>query len=398
MEVINSSACDVQVTQALDKGGQPWLVVIAKATYRIADDAAALPARLAPQQNPLLVSDLFAGEPGLSSPCFESDFVPFKAACDVVFKGAAHVPWQNGRAAKEPHVDVGLQVADAQGRPLIRKGIRVHGRRLWRRRLGRWTLGDAEPFASMPLSYEIAFGGTWRHEALGSTDPSLYLAHPMNLVGRGFAGGRFAKLLDGAPAHQTELWVQGRWAEISSPQRHHAPASLGPIARNWQPRLAFAGTYDQDWKDTVFPLPPADFDERFYQCAPVDQQMPHPAGGETVTLLHLTQASARNAERTNGLTRFRLPRRSLPIVVMTEERSTLPLGAVMDTIAIDGEAMCFDVTWRARMPLKRSLHEVHTVAVGHVSRRWWQERAAGERGCAGCGDAAGETDLVEVAA
>jgi hypothetical protein len=390
MQLINTSACDVQATQALDKEGQPWLVVMAKATYSIPTEPelARRPARLAPLQNPLLAADLFEGEPGLTAACFESDFVPFKPRCDVVLKGSAHVPWQGGRPGAAEHVDVQLHVRSTQGQALIHKALRVHGPRVWRKAKvsGSWSLSRPQAFEQLPLSYDIAFGGAYTHQAIGAKDPSVYLAHPMNLVGRGYAKGEFMRLVQDHSAHQTELIVQGSVQAATSPDQALIPAALGPLARNWQPRLALAGTYDDAWKADVFPLLPADFDERFYQCAPADQQMPYPEGGEQVTLVNLTEAAAQTHEQSQGRLSFMLPRRKLPAVVLTKDRSTVHLSPVIDTVAINTDAMTFDITWRARMPLKRSLHEVHTLALGNVSKRWWQAQVAGERGCAGCGD------------
>jgi len=51
--------------------------------------------------------------------------------------------------------------------------------------------------------------------------------------------------------------------------------------RNWEPRYKLAGTYDQKWLDDVFPFLPADFDERYYQAAPEDQQVPWLKGGDS---------------------------------------------------------------------------------------------------------------------
>lgn len=404
MEVVNGTQCDVQATQGLDNAGQPWLVVMAKATYRIEDrieGRLAAPARPARQQNKLMATDLFEAEPGLSTPFFESDYVPFKAACDVIVKGSAHAPWRDGAPGAVRQLDVGLRVQGSDAEVVLQKTLRVYGQRQWRKRLGGWSLSEPEAFSVMPVTYGRAFGGMFTHEAIGSADPKDFLAHPMNLVGRGFAQGKFARLLDGAPAHQTELWVDGEPKLLTDPQQAHAPASLGPLARNWQPRLRWAGTYDQAWRDEVFPLLPADFDERFYQCAPEDQQMPYPKGGETVTLANLTLAAAKDAQnsQTRGLLRLKLPRRAMPMVVLDKQRNTHVLQPVMDTLAIDADAMRFDVTWRARMPLRRSLHEVHTVAVGSVSRRWWHGRVYGtgsEGGCEGCGDATTASDLAPV--
>lgn len=387
MDLVNTTKCDVQATQAVDKTGHAWLVVMAKATYRIdaqGDPEGTGPARLADTHNRLRSSDVFAGEPGLSAPRFESDMVPFKPACDVVVNGSAHVPWQDGRPLRATELDVGLRVTTAAGQPVIDKRLRVHGRRLWRRRLGGWRLGPSEPFESVPVSYELAFGGSLAHTAIGSTDPQDDRIHPMNPVGRGYATGRYLRLLEDAPSHQLDLWVQGRPMAIDDPTRAHPPAGLGPVARHWQPRLAFGGTYDAAWRDEVFPLLPADFDERFYQCAPPDQQMPYPQGG-TVTLTNLSPAAAQDAARTGGRLSFALPRRALPIGVLTHTRDTAPLQAVIDTVMIDTDAMTFDVTWRARLALRRGLHDVLMVAVGPASKRWWQGQAFGDAGCCGCG-------------
>lgn len=394
MELVNGTRCDVQATQSLDKAGQPWLVVMAKATYCIEDRSGA-PARPAAKQHTLLVSDLFEAEPGLSTPFFESDYAPFKSVCDVIVKGSAQVPWSDGRPGQARHLDVGLRVQGIDGSVQLQKTLRVYGPRQWVRRGKGWLVTEAELFSAMPVTYGRAFGGHFTHEAIASDYPNDFVAHPMNLVGQGFAQGKFAKLLDGAPAHQTELWVDGRPVLVTDPLRPHPPASLGPLARNWQPRLAFAGTYGQTWRDEVFPLLPADFDERFYQCAPQDQQVPHPHGGETITLANLALPAAQDPQA-RGLLTFSVPRRSMPMMVLTKERDTHALPAVIDTIAIDADAMTFDVTWRARLALKRGLHEVHTVAVGSVNRRWWHGRVYGTEGCEGCADRSTGPDLVPV--
>ena len=44
--------------------------------------------------------------------------------------------------------------------------------------------------------------------------------------------------------------------------------AFGPVGRSWQPRIRWAGTYDQKWMDEKFPFLPEDFDERYYQCRP----------------------------------------------------------------------------------------------------------------------------------
>ena len=76
----------------------------------------------------------------------------------------------------------------------------------------------------------------------------------------------------GAPVSNTE--------EISDPVRdpggRYRPMAFGPIGRGWPSRIRYAGTYDQNWIDNVFPFLPDDFDTRYFQCAPEDQQIAVP--------------------------------------------------------------------------------------------------------------------------
>jgi hypothetical protein len=361
VELVNGGPFILTATQSLDKDGRPWLVVIAKATYRIPNNPDAFPT-LAEAPREFIIADEFDGEPGLSSPLFESDFAPVKAACDVIIKGSAHVP--DGK----PITELGIGFAIGP----IRKRIRVVGDRRWVRQLGLYSPGAAEPFTTLPITYSLAFGGLFDHHAIGSSNPADFLAHPANLVGVGFARGKFLKLLEDSAVPNLEAPE----AAIQDPEMLYTPMSFGPIARNWTPRLPYAGTYNQYWQDEIFPLPPPDFDERFYQCAPPDQQMPYPQGGEEVRLLNLRPGG--------GLTCFRLPALDLPIVVLPKSRSPVALTPVADTLVIDTDADTFDIVWRARMPLKRGLHEIHTVAAGSVCKRWWKSKVYGTDDC-GCG-------------
>jgi hypothetical protein len=363
MELINGTqGLQLNATQGLDKEGRPWLVVIAKGTYRIPEMPDAR-AQIAEKPRGLLTSDVYESEPGLSTPYFESDFVPRKGVCDVVVKGSAHAP--KGEPVKE--ISVGIQVGP------IKKLLRVVGERHWiKDKGGAWSVSEPEPFTAMPVTYARAFGGLYTHEAIGSDDPADFLAHPANLIGRGYATGKFLDLLADQPAPNIEIKDQ----PITALDTLHTPASLGPIARNWAPRVAYAGTYDEHWQEEVFPLLPVDFDERYYQCAPPDQQMPYPEGGEEIALLNLRPGG--------GITRFTLPKLFLPMVVLARARDQVRLTPVVDTIAIDADAGTFDITWRASMPLKRGLHEVHTVAAGSVCKRWWKSRVYGAEDC-GCG-------------
>ena len=51
------------------------------------------------------------------------------------------------------------------------------------------------------------------------------------------------------------------------------PIGFRPVSRFSRDRVRFAGTYDQNWIDEVLPFLPQDFDERYFQAAPQDQQL-----------------------------------------------------------------------------------------------------------------------------
>jgi hypothetical protein len=165
-------------------------------------------------------------------------------------------------------------------------------------------------------------------------------------VGRGVA--RDPKSLVDQPAAQLEdpaHPIEGR---------NNLPAAFNPIHRHWQPRAAFAGTYDQAWMDSRMPIAPADFDERFHVCVPPDQwsQMPL-RGDEAFEILGATP---------EGLWRFQLPRiapgfSSFVADKRTEHRTQL------DTILVDCDARRVELTWRASIPIPKKLEMLERVLV-----------------------------------
>jgi hypothetical protein len=165
-------------------------------------------------------------------------------------------------------MEVGFRVGPVQ------KIVRVTGDRRW----GSAGLGAPEPFVTMPIVYERAFGGTDARSSQPERDWDW-----RNPVGTGFAVER--EHLQGVPLPNVEYpdEAMAGWKDLPR------PAGFGAIAGHWQPRVAYAGTYDERWMQQRQPLVPDDFDDRFFQCAPVDQQTPSfLRGGEPVVLHRLT--------------------------------------------------------------------------------------------------------------
>jgi hypothetical protein len=284
MELVNATKMQAGYTQGLRPDGRELLVVVIKGTFTLPRNGAT--PRLAEEQLPLVEADTFAGEPGLSAPLYESDYSPFKPRCDVILNGSAYAP-QGKPATKVP---VGIKV----GR--VAKVFDVIGDRNWEAGIGGIGPGVATPFVKKAITYDIAFGGV-DHFA---DDPARHDAFMPNPCGRGFRRRLTTGPIDGTPMPNTE--EAGH--PVRNPLGPYRPMSFGPVGRGWEPRYKLAGTYDEQWLETVFPFLPADFDDRYLQCAPEDQQTDYLVGGETVTLVNVTA---------DGRREFQLPRVDVPV-------------------------------------------------------------------------------------
>jgi hypothetical protein len=363
--VVGSAHLAADIAVALDVSGREHLVIATKATWAI-PGAGQRPRPLQPQ--PLMHADVYAGAPGESAMLYGSDFARFKPRCDVLFNACAHSA--DGQPVTE------LLVAWQVG-PL-RKGLRAVGPRRWQRTLGLVSLSASAPFKSMPLHYGLAFGGTLAYQR-GSGDAAQLLADALldNPAGIGWAGPHTQDGIDGASAPSLEALDD----PVRSPRAKHKPMAFSAVGRHWLPRRQYAGTYDAAWQRNVFPFLPQDFDERFHQCAPEDQQMPYPQGGEKVVLHHMVAGRAD--------VRFTLPPlNTLAVRVLRTDYSSETLAAVADTLYFEPDADRFSVVWRASTPIRRRLQEFGTLAVGPVDSAWWANKVSGGdgSGCADCDD------------
>jgi hypothetical protein len=146
--------------------------------------------------------------------------------------------------------------------------------------------------------------------------------------------------------------------------------AFGAIGRNWPPRVSHAGTYDQEWLDEQAPFWPDDFDYRYFQAAPPDQQIPYPAGGEEIVLKNLTP---------DGHVAFRLPRRSMPVWFIPHRGKDVRVEGRLDTILIEPDKGVFMLSWRAVLPMRRSCFEVKQIVAGEMSEAWQRARRYGNK-------------------
>lgn len=345
MQLINTTRMVAGYNMGLEPSGRELLVIVVKGTFVLPRTGEQV--RLHQEQQPLIMADTFTGKPGFSSPVHEIDFAPRKHACDVLLIGSAHAP--TGREVTRQRVS--LRVGPME------KSFDVVGNRVWNAGLTGITASTPEPFVQMPISYDVAFGGSDRN----SEDASEHDAYLPNPAGRGWHKHLKNAWVDGKPLPNTEEVG----TSVSFPSDKYKPMALGPLGRGWPQRARYAGTYDQQWMDDVFPFLPKDFDERYYQAAPEDQQVPLPQGPMEVVLSGFTA---------DGVRQFMLPHLQAPVHVHPKRGERETSVAILDTIALEPDLERFTMTWRMARPLQKGLHEIAQVVVGTKGREWWQQR------------------------
>ena len=345
MELINATRMVAGYNMGLEPSGRELLVVVIKGTFVLPRPGEQM--RLADEQLPLIMADTFTGEPGFSAPIYEIDFAPRKHACDVLLVGHARAP--EGREVMR--LRAGLRVGPME------KVFDVVGDRVWQAGLTGITASAPRPFTDKLVSYDTAFGGADRN----SKDESEHDAYLRNPVGRGWHKHLKNAWVDGKPLPNTEQLGKA----VGSPSDKCKPMALSPLGRGWLQRARYAGTYDQQWLDDVFPFLPKDFDERYYHAAPEDQWVRLPKGPMQVLLSGFTA---------DGMRQFMLPHFEAPVHVFPKRGEREATVATLDTIAVEPDLERFTMTWRVARPLQKSLHEIAQVVVGMKGREWWQQR------------------------
>jgi len=208
------------------------LHVTIKSTFRLTRDASLVPVDSDPEGPKGNTPDPEDESRGLYYP---SDFSPCKERGEILVVGSAFPP-----ASKQVR---GFNAEFSAG-PL-KKSLRIHGPRQWE--LGILSARSKHLGAATPtrLSYANSFGG-----------PNA----PLNPIGVG---------RDGLTMHSIDLADQ----PVTSPNQNAMPAGFGPIPEGWATRSQFIGTYGKDYGKQSWPWWPPDFDPRYFQAAPFDQQL-----------------------------------------------------------------------------------------------------------------------------
>lgn len=328
--------------------GQYVLSALVKRTYDIVPGAscfrAAADAKIVP-------GDKHWDDPMNSSVRFESDFVPWKIATDVVLNGKAYAP--HGRPAEA--VTAAIQIGPAL------KQILVIGDRLARFTGGLPSFTDPGRFLEMDLRYERAYGGADIY-----SDRKLPCLYARNPVGKGFAIRNVREAVDELELPNLEdpgdLLTPARlccghfmhWEEQPLPQ------SFGWFGKPWQPRASLAGVLPADRKTEqelralyAQVIPPAqralytqttlpDMNFVFFNGASQGLALPFLQGDELIKTFNLTP---------DGRLDFSLPG-DRPRIGLDIGEGVQEPDVFLQTVMIRLEEKQVDLVWRGAVPYR----------------------------------------------
>lgn len=338
LEIKNYTSMSASLIPSLDKNGYDYAVLILKGKYQIIPNQTQL--ALAEEPAVICEADVHFGEPEKTSVRYESDTAMYKRATDIIVNGHAHVPGKNTVQVMEVSVQVGS----------MNKTCRVFGDRHWEKSGLAWGYTPPARFERMPLIYENAYGGVDKTKPAEETAPEFSTSNPL---GKGFVGIKSSPQEGLAlpniedPRHLIQKW-----------EDRPTPAGFGFITRAWQPRVALAGTYDDQWKKKRMPLLPLDFDERYFNGAHPDLISPTLfTGGEPVTIKNMTES---------GLVSFALPVWNEPVKIFMKGNSKV-FKPILDTVVIEPDDNSVSVTWRVTVPCFKQFLYIDTVIIGKKS-------------------------------
>lgn len=328
-ELNTRTQATVRLLPQLGLDGAPCFIVVIKQGYTFSRPGQV---RREPGAQVRLVDEPWEPDAEQSSIRLPTDMFLRKPSTDVVVVGSAVAPGR--KPVKE--LDVWVRVGP------VSKRLRVFGTRVWFAGALGMTLTAPQPFQELPLRWEYAYGG------MDVSNPKKAAHEPRNPLGRGVAAD--PKTL----VHQPGPQIEDPEALISSPRSRPAPAGVGAIGPQFEPRLRYAGTYDDRWQKERMPLPPLDFDERHNQVAAPGLICPsYLRGGEPVELVGL------NAE---GPLQFELPKLVFHVGSQTAQGQQ-EHRPVLDTVLLEPNAQRLELTWRAVVPVPKRARELKAITV-----------------------------------
>lgn len=359
MRVFNHTPFAQLVYANEDAQARLFNILIVKATYAF---DAEFNLCASPEQEPLNFSDQCHEDVNTSALRYPSDLVPFKPQAEVLLTANAFAP---GPALAQWRCGFGLRGAAGQ----IRAELDVTGPREWRPRWRRspnadepasaadpdflgWDLTEPEPVSTVPLRYELAFGGLQPRGA-------EILADERNPLGCGWVDRDWTD--HRLPQRVPQILQPG--VPISDPYHCPAPTGFGPIPPAWLPRRPLGGTYDAAWRAERWPHWAKDYDFAFHNSAPPFLRLPGGFSGDEQILLHHLRPEKPDIT-------FWLPGEAVVARLTATDGTSRQMALRADTLLLDltaerPEDCLVTLTWRLAL-LEQDWAElcIETAAVG----------------------------------
>lgn len=255
---------------------------------------------------------------------YPSDFAPLKPRTDLVLLATCHAP--GGKFATV--LRAGFRVG------AYSKSVAVIGDRRWVPGVLSMGQTEPEPFKSMPVTWERAFGGAKFRK---------------NPVGRG-------RVKEAGPLPN----IENPDRLLRGPGDAIDPAGFGPVAWAWEPRADVKGTFKDKWLKERWPWYPDDFDFGTYNAAPPDQQLAAPLkGDEELEFVNLHPAHPKFTSRLPGARA-----RCFVADKVGETASFREVPLKIDTLWIDLDAGKMILVWRGMVDVRTlKLKELEGVQV-----------------------------------
>lgn len=307
---VNLTPFPSQYFQSVDQDANVFHTVVLRVTYDMHKTLPDGSLAYAAKQTPLATKDEWSGTVNESSPLWESDYAPFKPMCDVLVVNAVSCPPQ-GQAAQRWPCGIALKWQEDGQTKSWSKQIHVTGPR----RFGVLGLSKPEAASHVPIRWDLAYGGQLKQPLTDELGPDGTIkkaagsqrwdTDERNPVGVGL------NKASGQPGPQLEVF--GTPYTDGLGQGDYPPVGLSAVGKAWLPRRTLAGTYDDDWLKNQWPLPPKDFDDAYWNCAPADQQVDYLPPGTEVLLLNL---HAPDAPASSETWQGKLPQHELSVCLV----------------------------------------------------------------------------------
>lgn len=365
MEFKNLTPFDTLCYTMLDTEDKEHHVIAMKVAYTLQDGECIIDEENFPS---LCVQDEYTGEINQSSVRCESDLAPYKPKCDVIINGIGYAP--NNKPTNS--FEVSVHIRDHNNKIILDKTLEARGKTEYEPYLWNAIESESEPFTSLPIDYQYAFGGENKiyednpyaknlkdkdkltEEMIANhpddKPPLAHTAYEANTIGKGFVDNWFLKATQKEihfeapriinPEHPftMESFTKQLSGDREAPE--FEPAGFGIIPRTAPKRRVLAGTYDDEWVENRHPYLPKDFDFGYWNSAPVDQQIDYPLNQMSIQLTNLSK---------NGNWKINIPAHRAFLLMRMEVGLLLPIPLNIDTIIIEPELNQVLITHRLKL-------------------------------------------------